>query len=138
MNKQHRTYNLMARKERVALGKTAQKLSKSTESLNSARATEAKIEDLLAEKNDIISNVSSKFQLQSELWFGTELADQLEIIQSQNTLLEREVDALKKSVAQKEHKFRTITEKADLAKRTARDLKQEIQDSAALSHRTKR
>lgn len=138
MKQPSKTYNLMAMKQRVSLGKTAQKLSKTVQTFQKGQDTQDKLESLLAEKQDVISNISSKFQLQSELWFGTELADQLEIIQSQNILLEREMVSLKKSVAQKEHKFRKISEKADTARRQFLDARQEKQDQADISNKARR
>ena len=128
MTETNKTYKLMALQQKVSLGKTAQKLSKITQDYNSAKSTQTKIETLLEEKQTSISQASSKFHLQSEIWFGTELADQLEMIQSQNTLMERELDALQQAVIQKEHKYRKISDKADAQKRLETQQREEKRD----------
>lgn len=106
-------YSLMAQKEKVALGKTANQFRGLAQEHSNATEQGKKIKELMSEKQEALQNSTTKYQLQTSHLFTSQLSDQLEITQNKSEILQRQMGRVKQTMAQQEHKFSRLCEHRD-------------------------
>ncbi|MGS4946766.1 hypothetical protein ACVDG3_14895 [Meridianimarinicoccus sp. RP-17] len=122
MTRKQRLYDLMARKQKISLAAMAATTRTTARQSADMTATMDRLGDLLAETKDGLDRVRTKADMIAAHWMGSELACHLDRTRDHVLRLESELVAARAKLAQAEHRCGLYEDRADAARREARDM----------------
>lgn len=122
MTRKERLYDLMARRQKISLAEMAVTTRSTARETADMTATMDRLGDLLAETKDRLDLVQTKADMIAAHWMGSELCSHLDRTRDQVSRLAGELTEARAKLAQAEHRCGLYQDRADAARREARDM----------------